>query len=544
MEQGNSAIPPGKTPGMNRTRNIRPIAVGAASIVVLSLAAAGITTLVRAQSPRSAASGAPDSANSPGSSPATAGIVVETIEVESQELQDKVRVSGQVEAFRIATVAAEAGERVVGLPINRGTRVAQGTLLAQLNDALARQQAAEAAAGLAQAKAGRRQAEAEYARAVVETDAARQAARAQVAQAKAGAAQAKAQVTQASEGERKARSYTRAQELQQAKAGLRQAQADEDLQKAEYDRFAYLLKEGVVGQQAFDRIAAAYKAAKAGRESAEQAVSLATEGARQEDIEAAAAQVAQASAAVSNYEAKQREAEAALRIANTRDTRLETIRRQIEGLRAQENRATAALAQAQIFVRKHRVLAPFTGRVLEKKTEIGEMLSPGAPVATIGDIAQVKVTFQVPERARLGLKKGQSVTVSVDALPGKSFAGVVETVGYQADSRARTFPVEVRLENPKEVLLPNMVARLELSMDRFAAKKLRIPVTAVASDGTTSYVFLVEGGKAVRRNVVTGTVLREQVEIESGLSEGSSVVATPQRLTEGAAVTVVAGGTK
>jgi RND family efflux transporter MFP subunit len=493
-------------------------------VILLSVAGVGLQ-YVRAQ----------DTKNPPTPRESQSAIPIDLVDVQSQVLQDSLQVNGQVEPLRETVISAEIGERVVALSAERGNRVGQGAVIAQLEDGLAKAQLAEAVAGYSQAVAGRKQAEAEYRRAVVETDAARDAAKAQVAQAEAGAKQATAQVAQAAEGERKARAFVRTQELQQAEAALRQAKADEDLQKAEYERYAYLLKEGVVGQQAYDRIQAGYRAAVARREAAEQGVSLAKEGARQEDIQSAVAQVSQAQAAVANYSAKRQEAQAALRIANTRDTRLEAIRRQIETLKAQENRSAAGVVQARILVAKHRVVAPFTGRILEKQTELGAMLGAGAPVARLGDIAQVKVTFQIPERNRPTLQVGQEVSLTVDALPGERVQGNITALGYQADPRARTFPVEVQLANPQERLLPNMVARLELSGSS-PKTVLTIPLSAVAHDGAKSYVFLVEGGKAVRRDIVLGTVFGDRVAVTEGLRKGEKIVATPQRLTEGARV--------
>jgi RND family efflux transporter MFP subunit len=465
------------------------------------------------------------------------GIPVELIAVQSLSSPDKVRISGQVTAWRTATVAAEVAEQVRVLPIEVGQSVPAGGLLAQLNDDTARATLAEAEAGWAQATAARRQMEAEYARAVVETRASIDAARAQIVGSDAGIRQARAQATQASEQERKARAATRSQELAQAEAALRRAQADETLAKTDLDRYTNLVREGAVAQQVLDRAKATYESAKANRETAEQAVSLAREGARQEDIAAATAGVVQADAAIAAVAARRKEAEAALAAAGTRDARLTALRRQIDGLKAQEARSAATVRQARLLVEKHRIGAPFAGRVLAKLTEVGEMLGAGTPIARIGEIGRVKATFAVPEADRRGLSVGQSVTLTADALLARTFTGTIRTVGYQADPRTRTFPIEVEITNPREVLLPNMVVRLPLS-HRGRASALTIPISAVASDGTTSHVFTVANGKAVRRAVTLGAVSGDRVAVTSGLAEGERIVAAPQRLTDGATVRV------
>lgn len=482
-------------------------------------------------------------AQAPQEMPAAAGIPVESITAQLQASQSNTQISGQIEPYRIATVSSEVAAKISALPISVGARVEASGLLAHLDASVAIATLHEAEAGLKQSQAGRRQAEAEYTRAVVETDAGQQAARAQLAQAEAGERGAVAQATQAAQSERKARSATRAQELLQAEAALAQAQADERLATKERDRIAVLLKEGVVGQQALDRVQAAQEAAAARKTAAEQGLSLAKEGARDEDIRSASAGVAQASAGVASFQAQKDAAQAQLRVAGTRPARLETIRRQIEGLKAQESRAAASVEQAQLLVAKHRIVAPFAGRVLAKLTESGQLVSPGAPIARLGDLSRVKATFAVPEAGRLALRPGQSVSLTADALPGKRFLGRIETVSYQADPRTRAFAIEVRVENPGEVLLPNMVIRLALAPTR-RSSAVFVPVSAVATDGKKSYVFLLEDGRAKRQDIVTGSVQGEQVAVRSGLLGGEVLAATPQRLTEGASVQIKGEGTK
>lgn len=477
-------------------------------------------------------------AQAPHIPPQTAGIPMQGITAQLQLLQDTVRVSGQVQPYREATIAAEVGARLTALPVTVGARVEAGALLAQLDFRVARATLAEAEAGLHQSQATRRQAEAEYARAVVETDAARQAAQAQLAQAAAGERGAVAQAQQAAEGERKARSATRTQELLQAEAGLSQAKAEDKLATTERDRIAHLLQEGVVGQQALDRAQAAQEAAHARRIGAEQQLSLAREGARQEDIRTATAQVSQASAGIARFHAQQDAAKAQLRSAETRPARLEALRQQIAGLKAQESRAAATVDQARLLVEKHQLTSPFSGRVLAKLTEVGQTLAPGTPVVRLGEIRRVKAVFAIPEAARPNLRPDQRLWLTADALPGKRFGGVVETVGYQADPRTRSFLVEVQIANTTETLLPNMVVRLALGAPQ-ARKALFVPLSAIATEGETRLVFRLSDGTAKRQEVTLGAVQGELVQVLSGLAPSDTLAATPQRLTDGARVEVL-----
>jgi RND family efflux transporter MFP subunit len=441
--------------------------------------------------------------------------------------QERV-IAGQIEAHRVATVCAEVADRVSARLVGRGDAVAAGQPLALLNDDLARAALAQAEAEATRASAAREQAESEYRRASRETAAAQRAARAGLAGAQAARA--------------KARSFTRTHELRQAEAALAAAAADAALARKDHGRYETLVAEGAVARQVLDRARASLEAAEARRRAAEEAVSLAREGARHEDIAAAEAQVAGA--------------EAGVFAADTRPLRLEALRRQIKGLAAQQVQAEAVTRQARIAVARRRVLAPFGGRVLDTMTETGEMAAPGTPIARVGDIGQVKAVFAVPEGARRYLRPGQTVGFTVDALPGRRFAGTIRTLSAEADPRSRAFRVEVESDNPGETMLPHMVARLSLPSPApvhparagaGGANAVTVPVTAIATHtgtygGATYCVYVLRGDRAERRAVTLGQPAAEgTVEVTSGLAAGERIASSAHRLDDGVPVRLTAG---
>lgn len=460
---------------------------------------------------------------------------VEAVAVQAQPVQGENRLSGQVEPYHVAVVAAEAADRIMARPVRQGDRVEKGALLATLFSDTAAAALAQTQAALDQATAERRQAETDYERALVETDAARRQAQAQVALALADRQRAQALTLQAEAGERKTQTYTRRQELRQAEDALTQARTDERLAKIELDRAVTLVRQGAEAQQVLDRAQATYDAAVARRRSAEQGLSLSQEGARPEDREAASAQAAAARAQIDVAARQVDQARAGLRIADTRDTRLAVLRRQIDGLRAREAQAREAVQLARITLTKHTILAPFAGRVLATPVDVGDLTSPGTPLIRLGEVDRVKVTCSVPEASRPLLHLGQSIEVAADALPGRTFAGRISALGFQADAASRAFPIEVTVDNPKEALLPNMIARLRLPLGA-PARRLLIPADAVATDGESSYVYLLQEGRTRRRTVLLGAPVGNRVEVLSGLNAGDRIAATPQRLTDGAAI--------
>ena len=324
-------------------------------------------------------------------------LLAEAVTVRSADAANGVAISGQIEPFAVATISAEVAARVLARPVQRGDAVPAGGLLLALDDASARANLDQILASQKQATAARRQLENEYTRVAVETNVAQEQAQAQLSQAKAG--------------ESKTRTFTRQQELKQAQAALTQAETDAKLARLEADRYQRLLDEGAVAQQIVDQRRATLEVALARRDSAAQSVSLAKEGARQEDIDSAAAQSAAARAAV--------------RSADTRPARLAALREQIAGLKAQEAQSAAAVRAARITLAKHRIVAPFPARVLETRIEAGEMASPGSPVIKIGNIRRVKAVFAVPEASRPLLREGAKVAISADTLTGTIFTGRV-----------------------------------------------------------------------------------------------------------------------
>jgi membrane fusion protein (multidrug efflux system) len=97
--------------------------------------------------------------------------------------------------------------------------------------------------------------------------------------------------------------------------------------------------------------------------------------------------------------------------------------------------------------------------------------------------------------------------------------------------------MEVTVRNPEETLLPNMVARLRLPVGP-ASHRTLIPSSAVGSDGTIPYVFVLRDGRAWRREVRLGALVGGRVELLNGLRPGEAIAATPQQLSDGANVRI------
>ncbi len=189
--------------------------------------------------------------------------------------------------------------------------------------------------------------------------------------------------------------------------------------------------------------------------------------------------------------------------------------------------ARAGLAQAEAQLRRAVVTAPFAGRIASVGVEAGEVAGPGTPIARLVQLDPVKVTLSVPDRDVVALAEGMEVQVSTNAVAG-SRTGTIRHLGTAANLSTRAFEVEVEVANPDERLLPGMIAQVRA--DRVvAADTLVIPQDWLVTRRLDQGVFVEVDGTASWRPVTLGDVVRDQVIVATGLSEGDRLVVTGQR---------------
>lgn len=141
----------------------------------------------------------------------------------------------------------------------------------------------------------------------------------------------------------------------------------------------------------------------------------------------------------------------------------------VKAAERQVEQAEASLQVVEVQLSKLAVTAPVSGVVAARHAEVGEIASPGVPILTITELAEVTLTAYVPEN-KIGLVKlGQEVLVSVDSYPGESFSGEVVYISPRAlftprnvqlkeEREKMVFAVKIRLANPEQKLKPGMPA--------------------------------------------------------------------------------------
>lgn len=180
--------------------------------------------------------------------------------------------------------------------------------------------------------------------------------------------------------------------------------------------------------------------------------------------------------------------------------------------------------------RTHQVPAAFTwyaprdGVVLARNATEGMKMAAGEVLFRIADLSTVWVLADVPEYALASVALGQSATIRVRGLPGRTFRGRVALIYPQVNQATRTTKVRIAIPNPDGLLRPGMYADVEIAAGESSAVTA-VPDSAVIDTGTRQVVILDKGeGRFEPREVKVGTRGGGYTEIRNGVAAGDRVV--------------------
>ncbi|MDX3904700.1 MAG: efflux RND transporter periplasmic adaptor subunit [Pigmentiphaga sp.] len=200
----------------------------------------------------------------------------------------------------------------------------------------------------------------------------------------------------------------------------------------------------------------------------------------------------------------------------------------------------AAMVLAQVRLDKNAIRAPFGGVIGLRNVSVGDYVAVGQDLVALEAIDPLKVDFRIPEIYLPQIRTGQTLEISLDALPDKAFNGTVYAISPLIDTGGRSIVMRAQVKNPGGQLRPGMFARVRLLFDA-AAQALAVPEAALVPVGDDQFVYRVREGRAERVQVEVGQRRDALVEITSGLAEGDVVVvAGTQKLRDGVPVKVAA----
>ena len=212
----------------------------------------------------------------------------------------------------------------------------------------------------------------------------------------------------------------------------------------------------------------------------------------------------------------------------------QTVKAARENISTEERAIEASLgqlaAQRAILAREEqrqtfaRLTSPINGRVLERVSEPGNLVTPGEAVLTLGDFSRIKAIVPLSELDLEGVGVGQPVRVQLDAFGARIFPGRVTRISPAADPSSRQIPVEVTFPNFSDRIGSGLLARVTFAPG--GQPRIIIPENAVQNlEENKGVLFVLQGeDRVARREIFLGDRAEGKVEILSGISEGDRFI--------------------
>ncbi|MBV6458646.1 MAG: Multidrug resistance protein MdtA [Fimbriimonadaceae bacterium] len=451
--------------------------------------------------------------------------------VASQLVAEKIEVSGVVQAGgdQLVKVTPPVAGKVVRLLAGQGDSVKAGQTLAVLESS-----------DLAAAQAAYRQASARLAAARVHLARQRELAKLgqfgkpQVEEARTRAVEADRDVHEADH--HLAEEQTKLAEAESERQGLvsllGQARAELEVAKARLDRAEIAYKEELIAKQEYERIVADHKKAVA-------------------DVEVAVSKLGQGDARIKGARARVEAAEGELELAQRRAKIVgESLNREekVYSGRFLTNRevveAESAVRLAQVEANGAvdavrllggtpgsgntlRMVSPISGKVQERTATLGETIDSEHAAFTVVNLDRVWAQLAISPDNLPAIRVGDRVTLASEAAPGRTFGGVILSIGTAADETTRSVSVRTALDNPNDLLRPGSFVTGEVVTD-VRRERVTVPSGAV-QDHTgrpTVYVSAGKPGAFEVRHVKLGIKGENWQEITDGLKPGEQIAAS------------------
>ena len=456
----------------------------------------------------------PGAANKAKKPSASDAIPVGTQTVSRGSIGRKIDVTGQLAAERMSPVASKMSARVTAVLVSDGQHVSAGQTLVTLDQS-------DVLPAVDQAEAGLRVAQAAHDQALASQDVTRTKVQTDLQQAKDAQTQAQARLDILRKG-------ARPEERRQAEEAVNAAKAGYDKANADFERAKNLAAQGAISKQALDGAQAQYEAAQAQYRGAQQALQLVEAGVREEEITSAEAALSQTQQAVRLVD-------------DSRQAQLRLASEQVRSAQAGIANATAQVTRAKQALGDTIITAPISGTVGSKAVDLGQVVAPGVLLMSIYNSGLFSFDAQVSEIDITQIAIGQSVDVTLDALPGETLNATVSAILPLASEASRSFKVKITLRDTVGRLRAGMSARGEVLLHE-QSDTILVPTAAVLGDVGDQYVYVIENGKAARRIVVTGIANRDEIEVIKGLVGGEQLIISGQSMVEdGHAVRVTKG---
>jgi len=202
---------------------------------------------------------------------------------------------------------------------------------------------------------------------------------------------------------------------------------------------------------------------------------------------------------------------------------------QYDEAKANYDAARARVNEAEAQLNKKVIKAPFDGKLGIRMVDQGQYLGTGTPIVEINMLHPIYVDYTLSEKYLPDVDQGFPVSVTVAAVPDRTFEGEVSAINTSVNPETRTVRMRATLNNEDNLLRPGMFATIQTGQPR-NNEVVTLPREAISYNTYGNFVFVVEEneeGQLVvsRRSVTTGEVREGRASVTSGLESGETVVA-------------------
>lgn len=178
-----------------------------------------------------------------------------------------------------------------------------------------------------------------------------------------------------------------------------------------------------------------------------------------------------------------------------------------------------------------RLVAPFSGVVTTRSTNVGTLVTAGTaastPLFTVSDISRIRIYVKVPQAYSAQVHPGMDVTLTLPEYPGRTFTAQMTRSADAVDTSSGTVLVELQAANGDRALKPGAYAQVSFPVTG-GGNTVEVPASAliVAQNGTQVAVVGADG-RAMLKTVTIGHDLGDRVQISAGLTKNDRIIDSP-----------------
>ena len=204
--------------------------------------------------------------------------------------------------------------------------------------------------------------------------------------------------------------------------------------------------------------------------------------------------------------------------------------------------AEAELELAQLKLERCEIKASFDGVINKRYIQLGALLSAGSNVVDVLDTQKVRVNIYIPEGDVLAVSNLDEAEISLTQNDNKVYQGKKIFLSQQPNDNAQAYLMQFEVDNKDGLLRPGMFVEGRI-VKRVSKEAYMLPAFSVIAQGTKAYCYVAEDGVARKREIKTGILKGDMVEIVSGIGSAEKVIVKGQRqLNEGDLINIVNRG--